>query len=49
MSPLPVRALPDVGFKLEQQLKGMEVQLVQDLRRFTLQQLTAQLGERAGE
>lgn len=33
---------------LEQRLKGMEVLFVQDVRRFTLQQLTTQLGERAG-
>ena len=29
---------------LEQRLKGMEVLFMQDLRRCTLQQLTAQLG-----
>ena len=34
---------------LEQHIKGMEVAVVQDLRRLTLQQLTTQLGERAGE
>lgn len=49
LEPLPVRALPGVGYKLAQQLAGLGVSSVAELRRLSLQTLTAHLGDSLGE
>ncbi|KIZ00971.1 DNA polymerase iota subunit [Monoraphidium neglectum] len=48
LEPLPVRALPGIGYKLAQQLAQLGVATVAELRRVSLQRLTATLGESQG-
>lgn len=43
-----MRALPGIGYKLAQQLAQLGVATVAELRRVSLQRLTATLGESQG-
>lgn len=46
VAPLPVRALTGVGYKTEQELQGLGVSTVADLRALSRQHLVSKLGER---
>lgn len=48
VAPLPVRALPGVGYKMERDLEGMGIATAADLRAVPRERLVHRLGERVG-
>ncbi|KAL0021711.1 hypothetical protein WJX79_005570 [Trebouxia sp. C0005] len=48
VAPLPIRALPGVGYKMGNELTHMDIKTAADLRRISQEKLTQKFGERIG-